>query len=324
MNTSGDKELRASLFSGRDSEKSRSPSSTTGSGHERTRQLLQARHEMQSEFARLRLAAEAIESSSKTISVVSDKYSLYKAKLVSAAQTLKSLKSKMENDDKYIYYSFALFTCLAGFILVRRLGILAISQWFLLKCYTGSLWLKSVVGFETQHFGTDVPPDSLASIAVSTTTPTYDLTRSAPVDVIEAVTVDSSGEVTHEASLDIPIESLEQLEACGPPRVDFLVDPSLEGVFDSVTIAEKLTITSEVSDEIPLNDTIESTDELDTPRVEFPDTILGTDIDAATEKLTLITEETDEMSLNDTIDSSEGLRTDRVVDFPNHSFVDEL
>ena len=172
--------MRESLF-GKSGE---SESSTDQSKMDRTEQLLYSRNEMRAEFDRLRSTADVIESSSKTIGSVNEKYSLYRAKLLSAGQALKSLKNKMENDDKYIYYSFVLFLLVAGYICVRRLGVVAVTRWVTIRCWTIIVWLRGMYNdwfTGPLDFGTDVPPP--VTVAFSTSYPDQ-LASTLPIPVM--------------------------------------------------------------------------------------------------------------------------------------------
>ena len=134
MQKSAHSGLRNALF---ESDQSKSlPESSSTDETNRRGQLLNARREMETELKRMRSTAAVIEESSKTIGSVNDKYALYSSSLAKASKTLKALKTKMENDDKYIYYSFVFFLCVSGYVFLKRVKIIAITGWFASKFYS--------------------------------------------------------------------------------------------------------------------------------------------------------------------------------------------
>jgi hypothetical protein len=133
---------------------------------DRERELLQARQEMQTELHRMRSTAAVIDDTSRTIGTVKDKYNDYKTKLASAANRLKELKSKMESDDKYIYYSFIFFLTVSGYVFLKRVKVIAITQWFALTTYRITGWVFGSVMPSTTSTGSDY------NIPTTTTTTT--------------------------------------------------------------------------------------------------------------------------------------------------------
>ena len=108
----------------------------------RKSQLLNARREMETELQRMRSTTAVIEESSRTIGSVNEKYTFYGSSLSKASRTLKALKTKMENDDKYIYYSFVFFLCVSGYVFLKRVKIIAITTWFAAKMYGVTNWIR--------------------------------------------------------------------------------------------------------------------------------------------------------------------------------------
>ena len=108
---------------------------------ERDRQLLQAQNEMQIELQRLRSAEAVVSATSSAISSIHSKYGTYQSRIESASKVLKSLKSKMEKDDRYIYWSYVVFLVSALWIFLKRVKVVAITQWLASKGVTGISWL---------------------------------------------------------------------------------------------------------------------------------------------------------------------------------------
>ncbi len=105
--------------------------------------MVNARKEMETELQRMRSTTAVIEESSRTIGSVNEKYTMYGSSLSKATKTLKALKTKMENDDKYIYYSFVFFLCVSGYVLLKRVKVIAITTWFASKFYGVATWIGS-------------------------------------------------------------------------------------------------------------------------------------------------------------------------------------
>ena len=123
----------------------------------RESQLLHARKEMETELQRMRSTTAVIEESSRTIGSVNEKYTMYGSSLSKATKTLKALKTKMENDDKYIYYSFVFFLCVSGYVLLKRVKVIAITSWFASKFYGVGNWI------------TDAHPEQIPSTTTTQT-----------------------------------------------------------------------------------------------------------------------------------------------------------
>jgi hypothetical protein len=121
----------------RPSQSSRSPPEAT---RERAMHLSEARREMQSELQKMRVTADVIESSSKTLGTVHGRYITYKEKLASAGDALRALKRRMETDDKYIYWSYMFFLSVSGYIVLKRFRILSVVYWFLVKTFALGSW----------------------------------------------------------------------------------------------------------------------------------------------------------------------------------------
>lgn len=156
-------ELRNELLGSQSDETAHAPREDSDTA--RKSQLLNARREMETELQRMRSTTTVIEESSKTIGSVNEKYTLYGTSLSKATKTLKALKTKMENDDKYIYYSFLFFLCVSGYVFLKRVKIIAISSWFAAKMYGVTSWA-------TGFLGSDVPITTQApTVAVTTLSP---------------------------------------------------------------------------------------------------------------------------------------------------------
>ena len=166
MAKSSHKAARENLFDGSDHN-----SSTSGNVSEkqvRQQHMLQARKEMQTELHKLRTTASVIEESSKSIGSVRSKYQAYKLSIANASNTLKQLKTKMENDDKYIYYSFLFFLCVSGYIFLKRVKIITITQWFVSKGIQGSNFIYSYFPSTA-----DIPTTVTITTTLVPTTTTY-------------------------------------------------------------------------------------------------------------------------------------------------------
>jgi hypothetical protein len=126
----------------------------------------------------MRSTAGVIDETSRTIGNVNDKYSEYKTKLASAANRLKELKTKMENDDKYIYYSFIFFLSVSGYIFLKRVKVIAITQWFATGTYKISNWIYGTVS--DAAIPSTIIPHANRSIPTTTTTTVWTRPRGRP------------------------------------------------------------------------------------------------------------------------------------------------
>merc|ERR1712019_230952 len=72
-------------------------------------QLAETRNQMLTEFERFQDLTASLAGQSKTMSATQDQYQEYESKLKQASQKLGQLKRKMEDDTKYIWYSFSFF-----------------------------------------------------------------------------------------------------------------------------------------------------------------------------------------------------------------------
>lgn len=136
--------------------------------NERERQLLQAQNEMQIELERLRSTEAVVSATSSAISSLHSKYGTYQSRLATASNALRSLKTKMQKDDRYIYWSYMVFLISAGWIFLKRVKAVAIMRWLANNGLTGILWLF-------QHdTNTTASPDMLTkleSMQIITTVP---------------------------------------------------------------------------------------------------------------------------------------------------------
>lgn len=166
--------LRNDLF-GTDSD-NRGPEDRSIGDTARRSQLLNARRDMETELQRMRSTTAVIEESSKTIGSVNEKYTLYGASLSKASKTLKALKTKMENDDKYIYYSFLFFLFVSGYVFLKRVKIIAITSWFATKMYGVTSWVTGLSSSSEIPITTQPPP------MADTTLPPYERPMLAPTN----------------------------------------------------------------------------------------------------------------------------------------------
>ena len=123
---------RDELFSGKQSSSNKGGNETGDS----SQQLLRARNELQVELERMKSTAAVVATTSSTISSISSQYSTYKARIASAGRTLKQLRSKLENDERYIYWSYLIFVASAVWIFLKRVKVVAISQWLISRGFT--------------------------------------------------------------------------------------------------------------------------------------------------------------------------------------------
>jgi hypothetical protein len=84
---------------------------------------------MQTELERMRSTAAVVSATSTTISSINTQYSTYQERISSAARTLRHLKNKIESDDRYIYWSYLVFMASALWIFLKRVKIVAITEW---------------------------------------------------------------------------------------------------------------------------------------------------------------------------------------------------
>jgi hypothetical protein len=133
---------------------------------------------MQLELEKLRSAEAVVTNTSTTISSINSKYEVYRERLSSASRTLKTLKTKLEKDDRYIYWSYMIFLLSAGWIFLRRVKLVELAQWFSSKGFNTASWVidqASVysvvssgdsVGTETTSMSTSYYPTPSAATTV--------------------------------------------------------------------------------------------------------------------------------------------------------------
>eukprot|EP00439_Symbiodinium_sp_Y106_P050373 s2483_g6.t1 len=83
--------------------------------------LQAARDKMQEELHRMQY--ESLEGSSSTIGKTQTAMQEYDSKLASAAKALGQLKRRMEEDSRYIWWSFYFFLAVVAYIVLRRLKV---------------------------------------------------------------------------------------------------------------------------------------------------------------------------------------------------------
>ena len=184
---------------------------------QREQQLQQARREMQVELEKLRSAEAVVTNTSSTISSIDSKYGVYQERLASASRTLKTLKTKLEKDDRYIYWSYMIFLLSAGWIFLRRVKLVALAQWLASKGFNTASWVVDQVSLDsidsptrdssapisTSHYPTTTAMTTVPrapELTVSTTKPvdqekrlytTTMVPESRPSDELEAVYVET-------------------------------------------------------------------------------------------------------------------------------------
>ena len=127
--------------------------------------LLRARNELQTELDRMKSTAAVVASTSSTISSISSQYSIYQNRISSAGRTLKQLRTKMENDERYIYWSYIVFLLSAMWIFLKRVKVVAISEWLVKKGFDG-------LSFVTETVPDTPSPSSTTTVPLSTIPPT--------------------------------------------------------------------------------------------------------------------------------------------------------
>ncbi|CAE7223430.1 unnamed protein product, partial [Symbiodinium sp. CCMP2456] len=85
--------------------------------------LQAARDKMQEELHRMQYVGESLEGSSSTIGRTQTAMQEYDSKLASAAKALGQLKRRMEEDSRYIWWSFYFFLAVVAYIVLRRLKV---------------------------------------------------------------------------------------------------------------------------------------------------------------------------------------------------------
>ena len=148
MKPSTHKQNREELFLGSSSLDSRAKKDSLVDSENRNRNLMQAHSEMANELQRMRVTASVIEDSSKTIHSIDSRYNDYRNAINSAGRALKELKKKMESDDRYIYFSFLFFIFTAGWIFMKRVGIVRVVQWLAAKGFYGATYIAEFFGGE--------------------------------------------------------------------------------------------------------------------------------------------------------------------------------
>lgn len=172
----------------------------------RERQLLQAQNEMQIELERLRSAEAVVSATSSAISSIHSKYGTYQSRIASASNALRILKTKMEKDDRYIYWSYMIFLMSAGWIFLKRVKAVAIMRWFANNGLTGISWMfqynynataspDMLTNLESMQIITTVPSaaPTIQAIAIApTTTSTTRYTMPKPARASTALTTTAS------------------------------------------------------------------------------------------------------------------------------------
>lgn len=146
MKPSTHKQNREELFLGSSSIDSSVKRDPVVDSENRNRNLLQAHSEMANELQRMRVTASVIEDSSKTIHSIDSRYNDYRNAINSAGKALKQLRKKMESDDRYIYFSFLFFIFTAGWIFMKRIGILRMVHWLAAQGFYGASYIADFTG----------------------------------------------------------------------------------------------------------------------------------------------------------------------------------
>jgi hypothetical protein len=123
-------------------------------------QLSLARSELKAELDRMRTTAAVVSETSSTISLINAQYQSYHSRILSAAKTLKTLRSKMVNDERYIYWSYVIFMLSAAWIFLKRVKVIAISEWLVAMGIRGLGYISPVVKNEMISSPSSLPSDA--------------------------------------------------------------------------------------------------------------------------------------------------------------------
>jgi len=85
--------------------------------------LSEARDQLRNEFERMKGIGSDLEEHSGKLRMTQDQYHMYDSKLAYASQRLGQLKKKMDEDSRYIWWSFYFFLSVAAYIFLKRLKV---------------------------------------------------------------------------------------------------------------------------------------------------------------------------------------------------------
>mmetsp|Transcript_47729 Transcript_47729/g.150073 ORF Transcript_47729/g.150073 Transcript_47729/m.150073 type:complete len:259 (-) Transcript_47729:66-842(-) len=99
------------------------PTSKEEGQRQEMNKLAETRDQLRNQYERMQGIATSLQEDSSKLRKTQDQYNTYESKLQYASQRLGQLKRKMDEDSRYIWWSFIFFLTVSGYICLKRLKV---------------------------------------------------------------------------------------------------------------------------------------------------------------------------------------------------------